>query len=632
MSGDPLQLGSGATTPDSATDWDAVDREIERLSASSSFVAVKKREPAPPHHPLDSEEEDELEQGEDGLLEREAAAYDGTALHERLARRRVVLLGCAAVLSVGSHYSTYTLGPIKKSLGTSEGGFAALVSSFEVLNTVSPLLSGFLVPRYGAAACGLVATGAVLVGQLVVCFAAGEEGGVGKNVGVTVLGLLLFGSGTSPLAVVQESIILKHNSASSKFVARSVAAGLVLGKSASFAAGWSSQRLYAISPRLPFLTAASLAAFSFAACVLYATVERSTSRLVAQLTVHENTPRAKADHLDPHPPALHLSSLASFGTPFWWYIAVCVLAGTWYTTQHLATHLLQATYGASGLPQQEASSAASVPLGAPIVIMQLYPLVGWIVDMRPHLLSTFWLLVPSLTATTFFLLLLLSPAVPPLLALLPAAIGMGSGPLLLVLVVPRIVERQQAPTALGAHKSLEMAGAILSQTLSAALLSLGAPPSTTTSASPSTAHPLASADDDDAPGSADLALLGLLVAALVQLALVARWWHAIRVRDGEAGRDGRRAGEREGEGGRGGGGAARDEAEMGLLAAGSESEGDEGGLLSAEEAQAGERPGQGELLGRRERLELRRGTRALRAAAGTVVASWACFVWDVVRG
>jgi len=103
MSGaDPLQLGSGTTTPDSATDWDAVDREIERLSASSTFVAVKKREPAP--HPLE-EEEGAAERGEDELLEDEAAAHDSRAaakLQDRLARRRVVLLGCAAVLSVGS--------------------------------------------------------------------------------------------------------------------------------------------------------------------------------------------------------------------------------------------------------------------------------------------------------------------------------------------------------------------------------------------------------------------------------------------------------------------------------------------------------------------------------------------------
>ncbi|GAA5910818.1 hypothetical protein JCM8208_001004 [Rhodotorula glutinis] len=628
MSGDPLQLGSGTTTPDSATDWDAVDREIERLSASSSFVAVKKREPAP-----HQEEEDEEERGEGELLEHQAALAASAELHDRLARRRVVLLGCAAVLSVGSHYSTYTLGPIKKSLGTSEGGFAALVSSFEVLNTVSPLLSGFLVPRYGAAACGLVATGAVLVGQLVVSFSAGREGGVGGNVGWTVLGLLVFGSGTSPLAVVQESIILKHNSASSKFVARSVAAGLVLGKSASFAAGWSSQRLYAISPRLPFLTAASLAAFSFAACVLYAIVERSTSRLAARgprLALSDDEPvrRPKPAQLDEHPPALHLSSLASFGSPFWWYIAVCVLAGTWYTTQHLATHLLQATYGASGISQEEASATASVLLGAPIV---LYPLVGYVVDKQPHLLSTFWLLVPSLTATTLFLLLLLSPAVPPLVALLPAAIGMGSGPLLLVLVVPRIVHPHQAPTALGAHKSLEMAGAILSQTLSAALLSLGAP-SSSSSPSSSSATPTSAAEDQEAQagGSADLALVGLLVAALVQLALVGRWWHAIRARDGVA--EGRGA---HGEGGRRGagtGGDAPDEAELGLLAGESATD-DEGERVHVDEGEvgAGGRGG-GELLGRKERLELRRGTRALRAAAGTVVASWACFVWNVVRG
>ncbi|TNY21396.1 major facilitator superfamily domain-containing protein [Rhodotorula diobovata] len=501
MSADPLQQdGSGTATPDSGAsdwNWDAVDREIERLAA------------APPRDAHNSSEEDEEEEEAEGaqLLgdgPAPASAAATSRLQDRLARRRLVLLVCASVLSVGSHYSTYTLGPIKKSLGTTEGGFAALVSSFELLNTVTPLLSGFLVPRYGAATCGLVATGAVLVGQLIVCVSSSREGGIGNNVGGTVLGLLVFGSGTAPLAVVQESIILKHNSASSRFVARSVAAGLLLGKSASFAAGWSSQRLYTMSPRLPFITAASLSLFSFLACVLYACVERSTVRLRAHTSqVTESTSRKPVDPPEPEPAdpsahrPLHLSSLARFGDPFWWYLAVCVLAGSWYTTQHLSTHLVQATYG--GISQADASGTASLLLGTPIV---LYPLVGWTVDKHPQLLATLWLLVPSLIATTFFLLLLLSPVVPPLVALLPAALGIGSGPLLVVLVVPRIVQRHQAPTALGAHKSLEMAG------------------------------------------------------------------------------------EREGE----------------------------------------------ELLGRKERLEMRRGTRALRAAAATVVASWACFVWNVVHG
>ncbi|BGP38534.1 hypothetical protein JCM10450v2_002483 [Rhodotorula kratochvilovae] len=606
---DPLHL-SGASTPDSATNWQAVDREIERLAAQSTVLGSDAA--APPRNADEAEDSDDtLRAGGEGHRDGGEVA---AKLHDQLARRRVVLLLCASVLSVGSHYSTYTLGPIKKSLGTSESSFAGLISALELLNTVTPLLSGFLVPRFGAAACGLAATGAVLLGQLIVCFFSSSEGGVGKNVGGVVFGLLIFGSGTSPLAVVQESIILKHNSASSRFVARSVAAGLVLGKSASFAAGWTSQPLYEISPRLPFITAASLALFSFAACVTYALVERSTAHLASRSTIHPSssshgaklapTPRA-------HPKPLRLSSLARFGPAFWWYLAVCVLAGGWYTTQHLATHLLQAVYA---LPAAEASRTAAVLLGMPVL---LYPLVGWAVDRRPDLLQMFWLLVPSLTATTYFDLLLLSPAVPPLLALLPAAVGMGTGPLLLVLVIPRIVPPHQAPTALGAHKSLEMAGAIIFQTLCGGLLSLGAEAA---SSSPSR---LPAEEEDEDAGGADAAIALLLVAALVQLALVARWWSGIRRREGgtqlgmASGREASDADE------------SGQEARHGLLAGMPPHAGVELAPVAEEYVEEEEDE---ELLGRKERLELRRGRRALRAAAGTVVASWGCFVWNVVRG
>lgn len=164
-----------------------------------------------------------------------------------------------------------------------------------------------------------------------------------------------------------------------------------------------------------------------------------------------------------------------------------------------------------------------------------------------------------------------------------------------------------------------MAGAIISQTLSAGLLSLG------NTGSASGASSAGEGDGEgEGEGSVDLALCGLLVAALVQLGVVAKWWHAIRGREGE-----RPQGE-EGTDREDGGGARADEAEMGLLM------GDEAGVTvrgSADDGRmgAGEREGE-ELLGRKERLEMRRGTRALRAAAATVVASWACFVWNVVHG
>ncbi|GAA6037257.1 hypothetical protein JCM8097_008647 [Rhodosporidiobolus ruineniae] len=591
--------------PSSST-LDALDRELASLETSPTSTA----RPAKPH--LDAV--DDSDEGFEQLYDEDDASSAVTAeLHTKLARRRIYILGAACCLSIGSHFSTYLLGPLKKSLKTSESHFAALISAFELLNTVTPLISGFLVPRYGAAACGLVATGAVLLGQLIVCLAQSSEGGVGGNIGGMVFGLLIFGSGISPLAVVQESILLKHNSSSSRFVARSVAIGLVLGKTASFAAGWSSDKLNTISPRLPFLVAAGLSLFSFLACVFYAAVERSSSRLLAasaSAAPSSGDAYVSAAKLDaqeaahPHRP-LKLSALASFGDAFWLYIVVCGLAGAWYTTNHLSSHFLQSVYQ---LSQKEASSKASILLAMSTF---LYPLIGWALDKRPEILSKLWLAVPVLTATTYFILLTLSAAIlAPTLALLPAALGMGSGPLLLVVVVPRMVQQDQAATALGAHKSLEMAGAIVFQTVCGFLLSFGATPGS---------------EEDDTLDNADYALSFLFVAALVMLGVVVRWWVVIR-----------RSGEGTGEkGGREDEASARirDDAEYGLLAADSTTEDD---ASDAEVGQVRRREDAHELdaldgeMGRKEREELERGRRALKIAAGVVVLSWVCFVVNLL--
>ncbi|GAA5855816.1 hypothetical protein JCM8547_000368 [Rhodosporidiobolus lusitaniae] len=600
-------------------DFAALDREIASLDGqqlsppvpSDSSTSAKRA-------PNDVQERGGLE-GDfmpDDPTHGGAAEEDAARLHNRIARARVWMLLSACCLSVGSHYATYTLGPIKKSLHTSEGGFAALITALELANTVTPLLSGFLVPRFGAATCGLVATGSVSLGQLIVCLAQDSEGGVSGNLGGMVFGLLIFGAGISPLAVVQETIILKHNSSSSRFVARSVALGLVLGKTSSFAAAWSSDRLHSISPRLPFFTAAGLAFFSFSACVLYAHVERSTSRLLAS----SSPSSAKPAHLDtahPHRP-LRLSALASFGDPFWLYLLVCALAGIWYTTNHLSSHFLQAVYE---IPQAEASSKASVLLALSTV---LYPLIGWTLDKRREWLGGMWVAVPALTATTYFALLMLPAVLPPVAALLPAAVGIGSGPLLLVLVVPRLVEPHQAATALGAHKSLEMAGAIIFQTLCGFLLSLGSSPSSPTSPT--------IPERDEEEDNTNYALSFLFLVSLVMLGVVVRWWSVIRRReegkvrlfDIEPTRGG-------GEGGRQG----RDEVEYGLLEsrASMETAAEEGEAAQLPLRDEGERVGRigegeegGEAdLSRAEGEELRRGRLWLKVATGVVVLSWVCF-------
>ncbi|GAA5913368.1 hypothetical protein JCM6882_004102 [Rhodosporidiobolus microsporus] len=597
----------------SSEDLAALDREIASLQQLDESAPLAANSTTQPRAGIGMAAVDE----QDGLLASTAAA----GLHTRLAWRRGAMLGCACTLSIGSHYATYTLGPIKKSLGTSEGGFAALISAFELLNTVTPLVSGFLVPRFGAAACGLVATGSVLLGQIIVCLAQSSEGGVSGNLGGMVFGLLVFGAGISPLAVVQETIILKHNSSSSHFTARAVALGLVLGKTASFAAGWSSDRLHSISPRLPFIVAAALALFSFSACVLYAAIERSTSRLLVSSTANNSgdAPSGKHyEHESKHPPRpLRLSALASFGDPFWLYIAVCALAGMWYATNHLASHFLQSVYL---IPQKEASGRASLLLATSTF---LYPIIGWALDKRPSLLSKLWLAVPILTAATYSILLFLSAAIPPTVALLPAALGMGSGPLLLVLVVPRLVERHQAATALGAHKSLEMAGAIIYQSICGFLLSLGQ-------------DDTPEGGDEEQNDDADYALFFLLLMALVMVGLVARWWVVIRRKEERAAL---LAGG-EAEAGFPAPGR-RDDAEYGLLEPGAltDSEADEESPSREErrgvplrDLDEGHEDGGGEgEMGRKEREELERGRKAMRAAAGVVVLSWVCFVVNLVR-
>jgi hypothetical protein len=115
----------------------------------------------------------------------------------------------------------------------------------------------------------------------------------------------------------------------------------------SFLAGASSDWLHSISPRMPFVAASLFAGISFAASLIYARTERSLSHSARStiLTTHKHAP-------------INLSSYASFGDPFWLYIAICFFAGTWYTTIHLSTNLLQAVYDVG---QRSARSSIGAP-------------------------------------------------------------------------------------------------------------------------------------------------------------------------------------------------------------------------------------------------------------------------------
>ncbi|KAM0788494.1 hypothetical protein ACM66B_001626 [Microbotryomycetes sp. NB124-2] len=427
-----------------------------------------------------------------------ARSVASKAKFKRLTRLRRVQLGLACCMSVGSHFGAYLLGPVKQNLHTSEHGFASLVSSFQLVNTVTPLVSNAFVLRFGAPKTALGATGTVLLGQVIVVWAQrnGTEGD--QALSGMILGLFCFGLGLAPIAVCQESIILKQNSSNSKTVARSVAVGLLFGKTAAFFAACTAEPMAAVSPRLPFIVAMCIAFFSFACCIIYNHIDKSLPPLETEDESGHTAAATAGFSVD------KLLESKSFGDPFWLYAVVCTLAGAWYSTIHLSSSMIQATYSVS---EARASAAASVILFSSSV---LYPIIGTLVDMRPHVLRNLYFAVPIAILGSYISMLYLTWLVPWWLAAVPAAIGIGSGPLLLVVVVPRLVERAHAPTALSIHKSVEMSGAVLCQTLTGSILSSR----TTTTSSSSTI--------DQLGYSRVLLVLALLVS--IQLLVIVVWW------------------------------------------------------------------------------------------------------------
>lgn len=98
-------------------------------------------------------------------------------------------------------------------------------------------------------------------------------GNLTDSVRIMALGLFIFGLGVSPLAVVQETIIVRFFKAHGLGV--SLALGLVAGKGASFIAARTSYPLSEhFGQHAPFYASTFLAALSFTVNLIYLSVSR----------------------------------------------------------------------------------------------------------------------------------------------------------------------------------------------------------------------------------------------------------------------------------------------------------------------------------------------------------------------
>ncbi|KAF7969819.1 hypothetical protein HWV62_25946 [Athelia sp. TMB] len=391
---------------------------------------------------------------------------------------------------------SYILGPLKsrlsREMGTSNAEFSLLIAAFSLNSTWTPLVGGLLAARLGTARASIIATSLILAGQLLLLL-----GDRAASPPLMLGGTLVFGLGVSPLAVVQEALIVRFFRARGLGV--SLALGLVAGKGASFAGARSALPLAEWRAHAPFEVSAALAALSFAVNLAYLASEQWIAR---EAGVEREAAEIARDGVLSAEAALRevaakkvvrLRDLARMGDVFWTYIGINVLCGAlWAPFTHLAANLIEQRYG---LTEDAAASQASILLAGSIV---LYPICGWIMDRaRRGFVVHRLLLLGSLLTLACYAWLALPPrwtrsAVPALVAF-GAGHGFstlgadGLGVVLLVLLVPRIVPARYVSTALGAHKAIESCGSTIAQTLAGITLDFGSrvppPIATTTSAS-----------------------------------------------------------------------------------------------------------------------------------------------------
>ncbi|CAA7266460.1 unnamed protein product [Cyclocybe aegerita] len=439
-----------------------------------------------------SDAESEIDQPavSDGLLgkgqdeaDEEEDVYQAALQRDKQMRRRAffvrtVALLCACCLSVGGHYASNILGPLKsriqRELGATHTEYGLLLSAYSLNSTWTPLVGGVLASRLGTTITSILATGVILLGQIFLLL-----GDIWGNIRLMALGLFTFGLGISPLAVVQETIIVRFFKSHGLGV--SMAFGLIAGKGASFVAARTTYPLTEhFGTRAPFFVATSLAALSVLINLLYISLSRwLIDGAGAELEVPDISDEARrrqsvsiseAQALEKvaEKRKVHLRQVTKLGDVFWAYVALNLFCGTiWAPFIHLAANLIQKRYNMS---EEVAAYNASYLLAGPLL---LYPLCGYLVDKKKQQPIVIQLLLLSSTLTLLGYIWFALPASwtsTPLPGIFSYAFGHGFAPLLLVVIVPKIVPLKYISTALGVHKSIEQTGSTLFQTLAGVVL------------------------------------------------------------------------------------------------------------------------------------------------------------------
>ncbi|KAI0778169.1 MFS general substrate transporter [Trametes elegans] len=451
--------------------------------ASSSDIHAQEPLLRNSHHSDDARaprfEDEDLDGPDTTLLVR--GGYDRPSPARAYFIRSLALL-CACSLSIGSHYASYILGPLKsrlsREMGTDNTEFSLLISAFSLNSTWTPLVGGLLASRLGTTFTSILATGVIFLGQAFLLI-----GNLTNSVRLMAFGMFVYGLGVSPLAVVQETIIVRFFRTHGLGV--SLALGLVAGKGASFISALTSYPLSErFGPHAPFYASTLLTAFSFAINLVYVmssrwlVIESGTEMEASELNAEAHLRAASTSDMSEAEALkqvakkrmVYLRDITKLGDVFWAYIGLNVLCGSvWAPFTHLVSNILQRRFH---LTESDASTKGSYVLAGSVI---LYPITGVVLDTvkkRNFVMQLF--LLSGILTFSCYLWLAFPPDLTktPIPAIASFALGHGFSPLLLVVIVPRIVPIKYVSTTLGAHKALEQTGSTITQTLAGLALDI----------------------------------------------------------------------------------------------------------------------------------------------------------------
>ncbi|KAG0281974.1 hypothetical protein BGZ96_000964 [Linnemannia gamsii] len=361
---------------------------------------------------------------------------------------KVQAFSCAALLGISTHFTNHMTGPLKdvlkENMDINNTQFSLLQSSLTLFPTLTPLIGGLLIERYGTGPSSIVFTTIVIGGQAIVILGCWTH-----SIKIMILGYCLFGLGAAPITIIQETIWVRYFKKDG--LALVLALGMTSGKLAGFLALATSVPLSTLPPFgfvTPFIVSLIISTIAWVMNIIFLTLLEKPKEGADTMTKITILLKAKRTHLG-------WREVYGFSTMLWTLLTISFLVGaSWNPFMHQASNIVKHRYG---LDDEQAAWQASITLAAPLII---YPFLGTFID---HAGKRAWMLLITaglLIGTHVFLLIPYSVIpIPPTVPMLLFALSLSLGTLSIVTSMP--VLTKHVPTGLGLHKSIDNIGATL---------------------------------------------------------------------------------------------------------------------------------------------------------------------------